>query len=90
MIALIFNIIALILSVIPVIKFLSYVFFLIADICSRFMVYVVNIIAELPITVAILPTSAYWCSFIIIAIIIGHMYFYEFQKKRSDFFANSL
>lgn len=88
--ALVFNISALCLSVVPIIKFLSYPLFWIAGLCSRFIVFAVNALAELPITVAVLPKSAFWWSLLLIAIVIGYMYFYEFKKKRSDLNANSV
>ncbi len=90
MIALIFNIIAIIISIVPIIKIFSKVLLLVAGICSRFMVWVVNTIAELPITVAVLPKVAFWWSLLVIAAIVGYMYYYELKRKRSDFNANSV
>ena len=82
-IALIFNVAALLLSVIPFIKFLSYLLFWVAGLCSHFIVFAVNKIAELPITVAILPDSALVFSVLLIAAVIAFMYIYNFKKKRS-------
>lgn len=90
MFALIFNIAALLISVIPIIKLLSKAVFFVAGACSRFMVFAVNEIAKLPITVAVLPKNAFGWSIIVIVVVIGFMYFYEFIKKRSDFFANCI
>ena len=89
-IALVFNISALVLSVVPIIEFLSYPLLWIAGLCSRFMVFFVNSIAKLPITVAVLPKSAFGWSLLLIAAVIGYMYFYELKKKRSDFNANNI
>lgn len=88
MIALIFNIVVLIISVIPVVKLLGELLFWIAGWCSQFIVFSVNSIAKLPITVAVLPESAFWWSLLVIAAVIGYMYYYEFKKKRSDLNAN--
>ena len=90
MFALIFNIVALIISVIPFIKFLSTPLFFIAGLCSRFIVFIVNKIAQLPITVAVLPQYYFWFAIIVILIVILFMYFYELKKKRSDLNANSV
>lgn len=83
--ALISNITALGLYALPIIKFLAYPLFLIAGVCSKFVVEAVNTIAKLPITVAVLPKSAFWWSILVIAAVIGYMYYYEYKKKRSDF-----
>ena len=90
MIALIFNIAALIVSVIPLIKIFSEVLFFVAGLSARFIVFLVNMIAKLPITVAVLPKSAFWWSVILFATVIGYMYFYNFKIKRSDFSANNI
>ncbi|MBQ8267797.1 MAG: ComEC/Rec2 family competence protein, partial [Clostridia bacterium] len=90
MIALIFNILALILSVIPITNIFSKFFFWIAGLSSRFIVLSVNALAELPVTVAVLPQSAFLWSLLVIAAVIGYMYYYEFKKKRSDLNANSV
>ena len=90
MFALIFNIAALLISLIPIIKLLSTAVFFVAGACSRFMVFAVNEIAKLPITVAVLPKNAFWWSIVDIAIVVGFMYIYEFKRKRSDFFANCI
>lgn len=89
-IALVFNIAAICLSVVSIVKFLSYPLFWIAGLCSRFIVFSVNSIAKLPITVAILPKSAFWWSVFVIAAVIGYMYYYEYKRKRSDLNANSV
>lgn len=80
------NVMALCLSVIPFIKTLSYPVFYISGLCSKFVVFAVNKIAELPITVAILPDGAFWFSLIPLVLIIFFMYFYEYKlkKKRCD------
>ncbi|MBR5472533.1 MAG: ComEC/Rec2 family competence protein, partial [Clostridia bacterium] len=90
MIALIFNIASLVLSTIPLIRVVSTVLFFVAGVCSRFIVFIVNLIAKLPITVAVLPQSAFWWAILLIAMVIGFMYIYEFKKKRSDLNANSV
>ncbi len=90
MAALIFNIVALILQAIPIIKILSYPLFCVAGLCSRFTVFIVNIIAKLPITVAVLPKAAFWWSLLVVTAVIVYMYFYEYKKKRSDLNANSV
>ena len=90
MIALIFNIIALTLSTIPLIRVISTVLFFVAGICSQFIVFIVNLIAKLPITVAVLPQNSFWWAILIIALVIGFMYICEFKKKRSDLNANSV
>ncbi len=90
MIALVFNILSLVISVIPLVEILSTATFFVAGICSRFMVFAVNLIAKLPITVAVLPKNAFWWAIVVILIVIGFMYIYEFKKKRSDLSANSI
>ncbi len=84
MIALIFNIAALIVSAIPLLKIFCEILFFVAGLSSRFIVYSVNTIAKLPITVAVLPKSAFWWSVLLIAGVIGYMYYHILTKKRSD------
>lgn len=88
--ALVANIAALFLHALPVIKFLSYPLFYIAGLCSKLIIVLVNTLAKLPITVAVLPKNAFWWSLLIIAVIVGYMYFYEFKIKGSDLIADSL
>lgn len=90
MIALIFNIAALIVSAIPLLKIFCEILFFVAGLSSRFIVYSVNTIAKLPITVAVLPKSAFWWSVLLIAGVIGYMYYHILTKKRSDLNANSI
>ena len=90
MIALIFNIGALLIFAIPIIKWISYPLFMVAGLCSKFIIFVVNLISKMPITVAVLPQSAFWLSVALIAAVVGYMYIYHFKKKRSDFNANSI
>ena len=89
-IALISNIIAVLVNAIPIIHHISFLMFHLAGLCSQFCEYIVNQIAKLPVTVAVLPKSAFWWSIFFIALIIGYMYYYEYKKKRSDFNANSI
>ncbi len=89
-IALILNIIAILVNVFPITIYFSFPIFHLVGLCSQFCVYIVNQIAKLPITVAVLPKSAFWWSIIMIVCIIGYMYYYEYKKKRSDFNANSI
>lgn len=90
MIALILNIFALIISVIPIVKILGELLLWIAGLCSRFIVFSTNSIAKQPITVAVLPQSAFWWSLVVIAALIGYMYYYEYKRKRCDLNANSI
>lgn len=90
MIALILNIVVLIISVMPIVKIFGELLLWISGLCSRFIVLSANALAELPITVAVLPQNAFWWSLIVISAVIGYMYFYKLKKKRSDFNANSL
>lgn len=89
-IALVLNILALLLSAIPIVEYLSYPIFYIAGLCSEFTVYVVNCIASLPVTVAVLPKIAFWWSLVMVFAIIGYMYYREYKKKRSDFGASNI
>ena len=83
MLALICNVAAMLLSVIPVLNILSYPLFLVANYSARFIIFVVNKMADLPITVAVLPKSFIVFSLALIALIIAYMYVYDFKKKRS-------
>ncbi len=91
-VALVFNIGALVLSAIPFMKILSNVLFWVAGLASQFTVFIVNKIAELPITTAILPQRVLWFSIALIAAVIAFVYVYEYKlkKKRSDFNADSV
>lgn len=83
MLALICNVAAMLLSVIPVLNILSYPLFSVANYSARFIIFVVNKMADLPITVAVLPKSFIVFSLALIALIIAYMYVYDFKKKRS-------
>ncbi len=80
-IALVLNILSLVFAVLPVINFASFVLFFVAGWCADFIVFTVNTIAKLPITVAVLPQSAFWWSILLIAAVVGYMYFYEYKRK---------
>lgn len=84
------NIAALATTTLPIVNILSYPLFWISALCSHITVFTVNILANLPITVAVLPKSAFWWSILILAFIIGYMYYFEYKLKRSDFYANSI
>ena len=77
-----FNVIALVLSVIPGFKLFSSVIFFITKICASYIVFVVNQIANLPITVVILSENALIFSVLLIAVIIAFMYAYNFKFKK--------
>ena len=83
MLALICNVAAMLLSVIPVLNILSYPLFLVANYSARFIIFVVNKMADLPVTVAVLPKSFIVFSLVLIALIIAYMYIYDLKKKRS-------
>ena len=85
-----FNIIAIVISAIPPIKFLSYPLFFAAGLFSKFITVAVNAVARLPITVAVLPKSAFWWAILLIFAIIAYMYFNEFKRKGSDFRADGI
>ena len=82
--ALTFNIIAVALSAIPVVNFFGGLCFEVAGLCSRFIVFMVNEIASLRITVAVLPESAFGLSLCIVAAVIAFMYYYEQKLKRKE------
>lgn len=88
-IALISNILALVIGAIPIVEYLSYLLYFIAGLCTRFTTFVVDVIAKLPITVAVLPKVAFWWSVILIAFVVGYMYYHEYKKKRSELYANN-
>lgn len=77
-----FNVIALVLSIIPGFKLFSSVIFFITKICASYIVFVVNQIANLPITVAILSENALIFSVLLIAVIIAFMYVYNYKLKK--------
>ena len=89
-IALVLNILAVIVSIVPILNVASLALFYMAGLCSDLTVLVVNSIARFPITVAVLPKIAFWWSIFLIITIIGYMYYYEFKRERSDLNANSI
>lgn len=80
--ALVFNVVALCFSVIPIFSILSYLLFWVASLCSRFTVFIVDKLSRLPVTVAILPDSAFIFILLLIFVIIAFMYAYEFKTKK--------
>ena len=89
-IGIVFNVLAIIISAIPYIKIIAYPLFLIAGLCSRIIVFIVDLFAKIPITVAVMPKVAFWWSIVLITIIIGNMYLYEYRRKRTELNANCL
>lgn len=89
-VALIFNIVTILISSIPYINFLSFPFAFVTGACSKITVFVVNAIAKLPITVAVLPKSSFFWSIVLIFAVIAYMYYYEFKKKEVIFNANNI
>lgn len=89
-VALIVNIAALVVSVLPMGHILSYPMFMLSALLSRVITYIVNQLAKLQITVAVLPKTSVWLSIIIIFIVVGYMFLYEIKRKRRDKNANSL
>ena len=81
---LVLNVLGIVLSLLPFGRLISYAVFWVANFCSRAIVYIVNDIAKLPITVAVLPKIAFWWSLLIVALIIGFMYFYSYKSKRKE------
>ena len=80
--ALVLNIVAMALRTIPIISILGELCLTLAGYCAQFIVFIVNKIASLPITVAVLPKSAFWVSIIVILAIIGLMYYLNKSKKK--------
>ena len=87
-IALIVNAFALITGAIPIVEYISYPLFWMAGLCSKITVYIVNLIAQLPITVAVIPKVTFWWSIVLLVVVVGYMYYYEYKRKRSDLNAN--
>lgn len=81
-IALILSIVALSLQAVPVVSLIARALFYVTTWCANFVVFTVNTLAKLPITVAVLPKNAFVFSIILIAIVIGYMYYYEYKKGR--------
>ncbi len=81
-VALIANILALALSALPLGYFLSYPLFWISASLSKVIIYVVNNLAKMPITVMVLPKSSFWLSIALIFGVIGYSTLYEIKKKR--------
>ena len=80
-IALIVNMIAVILSAIPMINVISYPLFWLSGFCSKTVIYIVNSLAKLPITVAVLPKSLFWVSVAIIVCLIIFVQILSNRKK---------
>lgn len=82
MFALILNILSLILNVIPIISFIADIIFYITGLFAKFIIFTVNTVSKLPVTVAVLPKTAVWWSIFLIAAVIMLMYIYELKKER--------
>lgn len=81
---LVLNVLGVAISCLPFIGFISYPVFWVANFCSRIIIFIVNGIAKLPVTVAVLPKIAFWWSLFIVALVIGFMYFYHYKFKRKE------
>ena len=88
--ALVLSVISLAIISLPIVNFFGRLTLFAAKWCAEFTVFTVNKIAKLPITVAVLPKSAFWWSVLLIIVVIAYMYFYEYKRKRSDLNANSI
>lgn len=82
---LVLNISGIILSVIPILNILSNCVFGAAKIFASYIVFIINKISKIPVTIAILPQNSYLIFAAVIFAIIAFMYFYNFSKKRRDF-----
>lgn len=82
---LVLNISGIILSVIPILNILSNCVFGAAKIFATYIVFIINKISKIPVTIAILPQNSYLIFAAVIFAIIAFMYFYNFSKKRRDF-----
>ncbi len=80
-VALVCNIAALAVYALPLIKYLAYPLFLLAGLSAKLVVVIVDFIAKLPITVAVLPKSAFWWSLLLIAAVVGYMYFTNMKRR---------
>lgn len=87
---LVINILALVLYALPLLKYLSLLIFLPIKLCVSLIVFLVNTLAKIPITVAVLPKNAFWFSIILIFALVVYMYYCIFKEKRSDLNANSV
>lgn len=81
---LVLSCLGLVLYPIPFVEYIGYGFLYLANLCCEAVVFIVNKIANLPITVAILPQSAFWLSIAIIFIIVAYMYFYNYKSKKKE------
>ncbi len=84
MLALILNCVGLLISVVPFIEFLGVLIIKIAGFFCDIIIFIVNTVAKLPVTIAILPDIAMWISITIILISILYMYFYKYRLKRKE------
>ncbi len=84
--SLVLNCVGILLSVVPFISYLADILLCVSNICCKIVVFVVNLIAELSITIAIMPKMFVWFSIGLIFIIIAYMYYYQYKndKKGSE------
>ncbi len=80
--ALSFNIAALILHAIPILSFLSYSVFLIAGICAKYTIKIINGLAQLPITTVNMSDGAFYISILFIILLITFTILYDNRRHQ--------
>ncbi len=82
--ALVFNCIGLLLSPIPYIGYIGVALSWVADLICEIIVAIVNLVAKLPVTVAILPKIFIFLSVALIILVIAYMYYYDYYSKNKE------
>ncbi len=82
--SLVLNCVGLILSLMPIANILGAVILCLSNLCCELIVFTVNILADLPITIAIIPKSFVWLAIALIALIIFYMYLLNYQSKKGE------
>ncbi len=80
--ALSFNIAALILHSIPILSFLSPPVFLIAGVCAKYTIKIINKLAQLPITTVNMSDGAFYASILFIILLIAFIIFYDNRRHQ--------
>ncbi len=79
---LIFSCLGLILSPIPIVGYVGKILMTASDFCCKTVVFLVNKISSLPITIAIMPRWFVWIAIGFVLIIIALMYHYQYEFKK--------
>lgn len=73
---------------IPFLNFICKILFHVINLCLNIIIKIVNTVAALPVTVALLPENAFFYSAFAVSVVISFMYYYNYRLKKKGVVLN--